>query len=46
MKLRPLLMGAILSLLGIALLIARGYQESYGVLVVGVIPLVVGVIWP
>ena len=46
MKLRLILMGCIISVLGGILLIIRGYApEHLGVLVVGVILLVMGVLW-
>ena len=46
MKLRLLLMGVILSVLGAALMAARGVQAAYGGLVlVGLVLLVLGVLW-
>lgn len=46
MKLRLILMGCIISVLGAILLIARGYSpELLGVLLVGLVLLVVGLLW-
>ena len=46
MKLRLMLMGCIISVLGSALLIIRGYSpELVGVLVVGIVLLVAGLLW-
>jgi NhaP-type Na+/H+ or K+/H+ antiporter len=47
MKLRLIAMGCILSVLGAALLIARGYRpELLGLLIAGIVLLVVGLVWP
>jgi uncharacterized membrane protein len=46
MKLRLILMGCIILVLGGALLVTRGYSpELVGVLVVGIALLVVGLLW-
>jgi membrane-bound ClpP family serine protease len=46
MKLRLIVMGCIISVLGCALLIVRGYSpELVGLLVVGIVVLVVGLLW-
>ena len=46
MKLRFLLMGCIISALGVILLAARGFSEDYvGLLAVGIVLLVVGLLW-
>lgn len=46
MKLRLILMGCIISIIGAFLLIARGFStELLGVLVVGLVLLVVGLLW-
>jgi uncharacterized membrane protein len=46
MKLRLILMGCIISVIGGALLIIRGYSpELVGVLIVGIALLVVGLLW-
>jgi C4-dicarboxylate transporter len=46
MKLRLILMGCIISVLGGALLIVRGYSPAFvGLLVVGIVFLVVGILW-
>lgn len=46
MKMRLLLMGGIILILGIALLATRGLATSFlGLLVVGVVLLVLGLLW-
>jgi len=46
MKLRLILMGCIISVLGSTLLITRGYSPALvGLLVVGIALLVVGLLW-
>lgn len=47
MKLRFILMGCILSVLGTALLIARSFSAAFvGLLAVGIALLMVGLLWP
>jgi hypothetical protein len=46
MKLRFLLMGCIISALGVVLLAARGFTQDYvGLLALGMVLLVVGLLW-
>jgi hypothetical protein len=46
MKLRLILMGCIISVLGVALFAARGFSVAcIGLLVVGIVLLVVGLLW-
>lgn len=46
MKLRLIVMGCIISVLGGALLVTRGYSPApVGLLVVGMVLLVVGLLW-
>ena len=46
MKVRLILMGCIISVLGIILLVARGYSiELLGVLLVGLILVGIGLVW-
>jgi len=46
MKLRFLAMGGIISVIGLGLLVSRGFAtSSIGLLVVGVVLLVIGLLW-
>lgn len=46
MKLRLILMGCILTVIGVILLIIRGYSASFvGILIIGIVLAVVGVVW-
>lgn len=46
MKLRLILMGCILTLIGVILLVVRGFSAPLvGILVIGIILAIVGVVW-